>query len=60
MKYTTLSDFVNNAEYIVSNIIINEGFTTIKTKRGNVVLMSERQYNYLIESLSKKNKIVYE
>ena len=58
MNYTTLSNFLNNAENIISNTIANEVHTTIKTEEGNVVLLTEQQYNCLIEAMRKiENKI---
>ena len=53
MNYTSLSNFLNNAESIINNTITNEQFTTIKAKEGNVVLMSEQQFTCLIESLRR-------
>lgn len=53
MNYTTLSNFTNNAEDIINNTIMNEQFTTIKTEDGNAVIMSESQFECLIEILRK-------
>lgn len=55
MNYTSLSNFINNAENIISNTILNEQFTTIKTEEGNVVLISENQFECLIDSLRRNN-----
>lgn len=57
MNYTSLSNFLNNAENIINNTITNEQFTTIKAEEGNVVLMSEQQFTCLIESL-RRSEIV--
>ena len=56
MNYTTLSNFLNNAENIISNTINNEEHTTIKTEDGNVVLLTEQQYNCLIEAMRRNRK----
>ena len=56
MNYTTLSNFINNAENIISNTITNEEHTLIKTEDGNAVLISEAQYNCLLETLARKRK----
>ena len=56
MNYTTLSNFINNAENIISNTITNEEHTLIKTEEGNAVLIPEAQYNCLIETLARKRK----
>ena len=56
MNYTTLSNFINNAENIISNTITNEEHTLIKTEEGNAVLIPEAQYNCLLERLARKKK----
>ena len=56
MNYTTLSNFINNAENIISNTITNEEHTLIETEDGNAVLIPEAQYNCLIETLARKRK----
>ena len=56
MNYTTLSNFLNNAENIISNTIANEVHTTIKTEEGNVVLLAEQQYNCLVEAMKRNRK----
>ena len=56
MNYTTLSNFLNNAENIISNTIVNEEHTTIKTEEGNVVLLTEQQYNCLVEAMRRNRK----
>lgn len=56
MNYTTLSNFINNAENIISNTITNEEHTLIKTEEGNAVLIPETQYNCLLETLARKRR----
>ena len=56
MNYTTLSNFINNAENIISNTITNEEHTLIKTEEGNAVLIPEAQYNCLLETLARNRK----
>ena len=56
MNYTTLSNFINNAENIISNTITNEEHTLIETEDGNAVLIPEAQYNCLLETLARKRK----
>ena len=53
MNYASLSNFINNVEDIINNTIENEEFTTIKTEDGNAVIMSESQFECLIEILRK-------
>lgn len=56
MNYTTLANFINNAENIINNTITNEEHTLIKTEEGNAVLLPEAQYNCLLETLARKRK----
>ena len=56
MNYTTISNFINNTENIISNTIINEEHTTIKTDEGNAVLVPESHYVCLLDSLTKKRE----
>lgn len=51
MNHTSISNFLNNAEDIISNTITNNEVTAIKTEDGNAVLMSGKQYNYLVSQL---------
>lgn len=55
MNYTSLSNFLNNAENIISNTIANEQFTTIQTEEGNAVLLSENQFLCLVEALRRSD-----
>lgn len=48
---TTLSNFINNAEDIISNVLLNEEPTKIVTKNGNVVLITEAQYKVFLDSM---------
>ena len=56
MNYTTLSNFLNNEENIINNALTNEDYTTIKTEEGNVVLMSEQQYECLVGALVRNRE----
>lgn len=51
MNYTSISNFLNNAEDIINNTITNNEVTAIKTEDGSAVLMSGKQYNYLVGQL---------
>ncbi len=56
MNYVTLSDFLSQAESMINNAILNEEFTTIQTKDGNAVLISEQQYSCLLDTLLRKSQ----
>lgn len=51
MNYTSISNFLNNAEDIINNTVANNEVTVIKTENGSAVLMSGKQYNYLVGQL---------
>lgn len=51
MNYVTLANFISNHKEIIDNTINDEIFTTIRTDTGNVVIISENQFNILIEYL---------
>lgn len=51
MNYTSISNFLNNAEDIINNTVSNNEITAIKTEGGSAVLMSGKQYNYLVSQL---------
>lgn len=51
MNHTSISNFLNNAEDIINNTVTNNEVTAIKTEDGSAVLMSGKQYNYLVGQL---------
>lgn len=51
MNHTSINNFLNNVEDIINNTVANNELTVIKTEDGNVVLLSEKQYNYLVSQL---------
>lgn len=51
MITTTLSNFINNSEDIISNVLLNEELTKIITEEGNVVIITESQYEAFIDAL---------
>jgi len=51
MIATTLSNFLNNAETLIENTLINEETIKVTTKSGNLVLITESQYEAFIDSL---------
>lgn len=56
MNHTSLSNFLNNTEDIINNIVNNKEFTTVNTKEGNVVIMTEQQYKSIVRFIrSKRN-----
>lgn len=43
----TLKEFLSDAENLTVGAVINDDFLTIKTDRGNAVLISENEWNIL-------------
>ncbi len=57
MNHTTLTNFINNTEAIITNTISNNEVTAIKSEEGSVVIMSGKQYNYLVSKLKEIRKL---
>lgn len=53
MNTTSLSNFINNAEDIINSTITNEDITIVKSKEGNVVVISEQQFITLVQSMRR-------
>lgn len=50
MNRTSLSNFLNNTEALITNTIDNEEITIIESDEGNVVLISEKDFLELMDS----------
>lgn len=50
MLERTLNEFLSDAENLTIGAIINDDFLTIKTDSGNAVLISEDEWNILIDA----------
>ena len=48
MSTTSKTNFINNAENIIENVIENKDHVIIETNKGNVVLISEEEYEDLV------------
>ncbi len=55
MNTTSLSNFFNNTEDIISNTLTNEDITIIKSEEGNVVVISEQQFLALLNAMRKSD-----
>lgn len=53
---TTLSNFLNNSGDLISNCLFNEEITKINTEGGNVVLITEQQFNAFLDCMCRNNK----
>lgn len=65
MTTQTINSFNNNLLETIKNIIEGDEALTIKTKSGNVVMISQDKYNSMIETLYLKsapgvNKVIQE
>ena len=43
----TMKEFLSDAENLTVDAIVNDDFLTIKTDKGNAVLISENEWNVL-------------
>lgn len=48
MSETSKSNFLNNVEDMISNVLNNKDFLVIKTQEGNVVMLTEEEYEFLV------------
>lgn len=51
MLEKTLSEFCNNAETLIKNAAVNDDFVKIKTESGTAVLISEDEWNILVDAI---------
>ena len=52
MKTVTIDKLKENANELISNVINEDEFFEIETKDGVAVVINEREWNILIESLT--------
>lgn len=50
MHEKTLKEFNSDAENLVIGAIVNDDFVKISTARGNAVLISEAEWNILVDA----------
>lgn len=54
MKNVLMKDFVSKEKEILENVIENEEPIVVKTDDGNVVILSEQQFDGMIEAMCRK------
>lgn len=52
MSITSKSNFINNTEDIIENVLINKDHVIVETDNGNVVLITEDEYEKLVLNLN--------
>ena len=50
----TMKDFINNAETIIFSCINEETIIKITTNKGNVVMITEKQFDAFIDCMCRK------
>ena len=50
----TMKDFLNNAEPIILSCINEETIIKITTNKGNVVMITEKQFDAFIDCMCRK------
>ena len=56
MKTVNIVQLTSDAENLISNVINNDEFFEIETKDGIAVVINEREWDVLIESLRVHSK----
>lgn len=56
MRIVNTKELKKNAEKLLSNVINNDEFFEIETKDGIAVVINEREWKILIDSLGGRNK----
>lgn len=51
MLEKTIQEFIENAESLLIGAVTNDDFVKIKTKAGNAVLISEAEWNILVDAM---------
>lgn len=49
MVFVTLKEFLENAEKLIDDTVETEGFTLIYNEKGNLMLMTEHDYDCLMD-----------
>ena len=52
MSNTSKSNFLNNTEDIIDNVLSNQDHVVIETNQGNVVLITEEEFNKLVLNIN--------
>ena len=53
MPEKTISEFLENAEAMIIGAAANDDFVKIKTQKGTAVLISESEWDVLIEAMKR-------
>jgi len=51
MLEKTVQEFIADAENLLVNAVANDDFVKIKTRVGNAVLVSEAEWNIMVDAL---------
>lgn len=51
MLEKTIQEFATNVEELVIGAVVNDDFVRIKTNKGNAVLISEAEWNIMVEAM---------
>lgn len=47
----TIQEFTTNAEKLVIGAVVDDDFVKIKTNKGNAVLVSEAEWNIMVDAM---------
>lgn len=51
MQEKTIQEFISDAENLMIGAVANDDFVKIKTRAGNAVLISEAEWNVMVDAL---------
>ncbi len=51
MLEKTIQEFVTDAEKLVIGAVVDDDFVKIKTSKGNAVLVSETEWNIMVDAM---------
>lgn len=57
MNTISLSEFLMNTKTIIINTIYNNEINIIKTEDGNAIIISEQEFNALLNSMHKSSSL---
>lgn len=57
MRYIPLEEFSTNIKEEIDNTLLNEEIIAIETEEGSVVMLTEHQFNCILDSMVRDRPI---
>ena len=58
MRYIPIEEFKENIHEEIDNTLLNEEIVAIETEEGSVVMLTEHQFNCILESMVRHRPIL--